>query len=179
MDFELVFNSLIQKFKEKNVDHVLIGGFALNAAGYTRATKDIDFLITKEAVSVVKEIMSSLGYQLIHESDDVSNYWAEAKPLGSVDFLHAHRKYTKKMMERAQSKRILNGQYYVKVVTCEDMIGLKVQSSSNDESRYHQDMADVEALINANRENLNIELVKEYFDLFDRGKEFQEILEKM
>src|SRR3989338_6335983 len=179
MDFEGVFQLLLGSFEKAKIDAALIGGFALHSAGYTRMTTDIDFLIAKEDVPKVKVIMSATGYELLHESEDVSNFVSRLSGLGRVDFLHAHRHYTKAMLQRATKKEILGGRFKVKVITPEDLIGLKVQSSSNDPARYHQDMADIEQTIRVNRDKLDMKLIEEYFNLFGRGDDLQKILEKL
>lgn len=96
--------------------------------------------------------------------------------MGRVDFLLAHRKYTKAMLLRAKDKKIFDDKINIKVVTPEDLIGLKVQSSVNDPERYHQDMADIEELIKANYKKLNIGQVREYFEIFKKTEELDKIL---
>lgn len=179
MDFESVFKLLIENFQKNKVDFALIGGFALHVAGYSRTTGDIDFLVAKEDMPKVKKLMLSYGYELLHESEDVSNFLSRLGKLGKVDFLHAHRKYAKAMLSRAEDKDILKGKFKLKVITPEDLIGLKVQSSSNDPSRFHQDMADIESIMRINYKKLDMDLIREYFELFDRGKELKEIIERL
>ena len=67
----------------------------------------------------------------------------------------------------------------MKVLTVEDQIGLKVQSSSNDPERLHQDMADIELLIKNNYRNLDLNLLREYFSLFERKEEFEKYSEML
>lgn len=179
MDFEKVFRLLIENFQKNKINFAIIGGFALHTAGLTRATADIDFIVAKEDMSKVKTIILSYGYELLHESEDVANFLGKLVELGRVDFLLAHRKYTRAMLERAEEKEILNGKFKVKVIKTEDIIGLKVQSSSNDPKRYHQDMADIESLIRINYKDLDIKLLREYFALFEREKELEEILKEI
>lgn len=179
MDFEAVFKLLIENFQKGKITFAIIGGFALHVAGCARATKDIDFLVAKEDMPKVKRLMLSYKYELLHESEDVSNFLGKMTGLGKVDFLHAHRKYTRAMLERAQNKELLNGRFKVKVITPEDLIGLKVQSSSNDPGRYYQDVADIECVIRTNYKTLDMDIVREYFELFDREKELKQILEKL
>lgn len=176
MNFEAVLKLLIENFEREGIRFALIGGLALHSAGYARATKDIDFLIPKEDVARVKKIMTSSGYSLIHESEDASNYEGSVGPLGRVDFLHAHRKYARAMLDRSPVQEIFNGTFHLKVIRPEDLIGLKVQSSSNDPERYHQDMADIEQVIRANYQNLDRALLEEYFSLFGRQDELKAIL---
>lgn len=179
MNFESVLKLLIENFEKQNVDFALMGGFALHVAGFTRSTQDIDFLVDKEDMPKVKAIMSALGYELLHESTDVSNFLNKMKELGKVDFLHAHRSYAKAMLKRAKGQDIFGGRLKIKVIVPEDLIGLKVQASSNDHHRYHQDMADIEYVMKANRGKLDLGLIKEYFGLFGREKELEKILEKI
>ena len=53
---------LIQAFNESKVDYLLIGGYALFAHGYQRATTDIDFIFpaNKEFGLLVKDALMSL-----------------------------------------------------------------------------------------------------------------------
>ena len=96
----------------------------------------------------------------------MSNYLGTKIELGRVDFLHAHRSYTRAMLARAASKKILDGKFELRVLGPEDLIGLKVQSMANDPSRYNRDMSDIESLISENRATLNMQLIREYFKLF-------------
>ncbi len=178
MNFELVFKELLQKFSEQNIRFALIGGFALHVAGFTRATNDIDFLIEAEDLSKVKNIMAQLSYELTHESLEFSNYWHPMAPLGCIDYLHARREYTRKMLVRAKKHKILEN-FDVPVLIPEDIIGLKVQSIVNNPSRHSLDMADIEYLLRKYQDELNLNLIKEYFDLFLWGEKLDEILKRI
>lgn len=179
MDFTLVFKFLIEKFKQNNIDFALIGGFALQAVGLTRTTRDIDLLVLSENAAKIKDVMCRYGYRLIYESDDVLNFLSDKFELGRVDFLLAHRIYTKAMLKRAEEKNILKSKFRIKVIAPEDLIGLKVQSSSNDPGRMRQDMADIEMIVRNNYSLLDMNLVREYFRLFDREKDLDSIIEEI
>jgi len=179
MDFGAIFRLILQDFPKAQINFALIGGFALASHGYPRATIDIDFLVDKKDFPKIKELMLSYGYTLAHESEDAANFVGGTDKLGRVDFLLAHRKYTAEMLKRAVNKDILNNQFKVKVLKVEDLIGLKVQASSNDPERYHQDMSDIETLLKGNLSNLDLNLIKEYFSIFEREKELAEILKRI
>lgn len=176
MDFLLVFKLIVETFTREKIDFAIIGGFALQFAGVTRTTRDIDLFILAQNSEKVKDIMLKNGYRLLHQSEDVLNFCSDDLSLGRVDFLLAHRKYAISMLKRAQEKEILDGKLRVKVLEVEDQIGLKVQSSANDPQRLHQDMADIELLIKKNYPNLNLDLLREYFVLFDRKEELEKII---
>jgi len=179
MDFLLVFKFLITTLKRHKIDFALIGGFALQAAGITRTTRDVDLVILSKDVTKIKDIMLKHGYELIHESEDVLNFAGKKFELGRVDFLLAHRKYALAMLERAKEKPVLGGRFKIKVVRIEDLIGLKLQASANDPERLRQDMADIEQLIRNNYSKLDMSLVKEYFQLFDREQDLQGIVKEI
>ncbi len=179
MNFEKVFSFLLNNFEKYGIRYALMGGFALHAAGYSRATQDIDILILKEDMPKARKLLLELGYELLHESEDVSNFKGMFKELGQIDFLHAHRSYTKNMLKRAQEYGILDNKFKVKVLIPEDVIGLKIQATSNDPKRYTQDLADIEKLMSLHKATLNMKLLREYFGLFNREKEFDNLLTKI
>ena len=93
-----------------------------------------------------------------------------------MDFLLAQRKYTHEMLRRAVEKDVFDGKFKIKFIKIEDQIGLKIQSSSNNPTRYHQDMADIEELIKNNASELDMNIIKEYFLIFNRVDEFDKII---
>ncbi len=173
LDFASVFRFLVETLQQKRIDFALVGGLALGVSGIARATQDIDLLIAKEDAPKLKALLLSHGYELLYESKDVANFVHPIAGGGRIDFLYAHRTYARTMLEHAEVKPVLGGQYQVKVLRIEDQIGMKVQSSSNDPLRYHQDMADIEALMQVHRCTLDLKRIKVYFELFDRGKDFE------
>ena len=179
MDFTSVFKFIIRAFGRERINFAIIGGFALQFAGVSRATRDIDLLILNTDSKKVKDIMFGHGYELLHESEDVLNFRSDEFKLGRVDFLLAHRKYAVAMLKRAQEKEILEGKFKVKVLRVEDQIGLKVQSGSNDPQRLSRDTADVESLIKQNYSNLDFKLLREYFALFGKETELEAIIERV
>jgi len=176
MNFRRVLEFLINEFGREKIEFAVMGGLALQTAGIVRTTRDIDLIVLSENTGTIKEIMRSKGYELLHESEDILNFESSDNEWGRVDFLLAHRKYAKAMLQRAEPKALLEGNDKIKVLKTEDVIGLKVQASSNDPGRYLQDMADVRAILKRHRVTLDMERVREYFNLFGRGKELDSLL---
>ena len=179
MDFEKVFAFLLTNFEKHNIRYALMGGLALHASGYSRATEDIDILILKEDMPKVKDFLLRLGYTPVHESEDVSNFRGLLKELGQIDFLHAHREYTKNMLKRARDCAILEDKFRVKVLKPEDLIGLKVQAGVNDPKRETREWADIEHLLRLHKGKLDLGLIQEYFALFGLQDKLHELLVKV
>lgn len=173
VDFRRAFTSVTAALSSRGVDFALIGGFALSVLGVPRTTVDIDFLVAGEHGGVVDGLMRDLGYEALHRSSDVANYRADGA-LGRVDFLFARRAYSHGMLARATAHTVL-ANTAVKVVQVEDLIGLKVQSSSNDPTRLALDLGDIQRLLSAHPA-LDLERVREYFGLFAREPELDELL---
>jgi hypothetical protein len=175
MNFEAVFKIILDQWAKNHVRFALIGGFALHAAGYKRATHDIDFLVHHEDYSKVRAGLMLLGYEPMHESPEAANFWNRLSELGGIDFLLAHRKYSLAMLERARPFEVMPG-ISLKVAIPEDIIGLKIQALHNNPERKAQDMADIEWLIRNHKTTLNLELIREYFGLYNDEKELERIL---
>jgi hypothetical protein len=57
LDFKLVVEKLITAFKDEGIRYALMGGFALGLWGVPRATVDVDFLVNKDDMGKVNEII--------------------------------------------------------------------------------------------------------------------------
>ena len=54
---------LVSDLEQNGIDYTVIGALALNLHGYTRATVDIDLLLTKEGLAAFHEKLVGLGYR--------------------------------------------------------------------------------------------------------------------
>ena len=176
MDLEKVFKLLNQEFSKSKIDYALIGGLALSFAGYQRMTYDIDFMVLLKDQNELDRIMVGFGYQRLYRSENVANYSHSLKALGQVDFLFARRTYSLLMLQRAHVKDVFG--HSMKVIRPEDLIGLNVQSSSNDSTRFAQDWADIEEIFKVCSGKLDLNLIKEYFQVFNREDDFDRIVKK-
>jgi hypothetical protein len=172
MDLRSVLLEIHTALRQASIEHALIGGLALAAHGAGRATVDLDLLADGERADDVDRILRERGYDCLQRTEHVANYASREPAKGRVDFLFARRAYGRAMLARAAVRRILGEA--VRVVDASDLIGLKVQSSSNDPSRRHLDLADVERLLRV--ADVDLERVREYFRLFDREKELDALL---
>ncbi|MBW1782104.1 MAG: hypothetical protein JRL30_15345 [Deltaproteobacteria bacterium] len=114
--------------------------------------------------------MMHFGYEKqAFSTDEIVSYWSPLKVFGQVDFLLARRKYTKAMMRNADVKSVFNGKLEINTIRPEDLIGLKVQAISNDpKNRYLIDKPDIQRLLKLHWEKMDMELVREYFRVFDK-----------
>lgn len=142
---------------EAGVAHALIGGFALAAYGYHRATSDIDLLAEGAKKEIIKIELIKKGFVLKYESAEVLQFSGP----GFLDILLANRPLSYDMLKRAQLNKELN----IYILKPEDIIGLKIQAYKNDPARELQDKADIQKLLSLS--NLDLTTVKKYAELFD------------
>ncbi len=174
MNLSAVLHRVAHLLREQDVDFAVIGGLALAAHGAPRATIDLDLLVGGENSERLHEILAALGYQSLHRTENVANYASRDPADGRIDVLFVRRPRGRAILARARALPILD-RGDLRVVDASDLIGLKVQSSSNDPARRRTDMADIEQLLRC-APNLDLDRVREYFQLFDREAEFDALL---
>lgn len=170
MNFKEVLRLLLKRFADLGVEAALSGGLALSTMGVFRFTRDIDFLLPADSAEVVDRIMVDLGYEKQDfSSPEIISYRSPLKIFGQVDFQLANRKYTKAMLLRARGVPVLDGEFSVRTLLPEDVIGLKLQAIANDPAnRYAIDAPDIQRLLRIHRAGLDMNLVREYFRVFDK-----------
>jgi hypothetical protein len=175
MVFKAVLAKLINAFKKNKVDYGLIGGFALGVYGVVRATNDLDFLVDKKHEDFLKKIMKQNMYDVVYESKDVIQFEHPTGIFGSIDFIYAFRKPSLEMLKRAVKKELFEETISIKVLLPEDIIGLKVQAFVNQPDRKALELEDIKNLIAANLIDLDWEIIKDHFALFNLDTLYKEL----
>ena len=171
MEFKKVLSSLIKHFDERNIRYGLIGGFALVVFGIPRTTIDLDFLVDRDDLAKLDKIMAMSGYRLAFRTENVSQYVGLPPGTGEIDFVHAFRKYSKKMLVRVQIRKL--GDLSIRVLRPENIVGLKVQAIANDPTRKNRELADIESILDKFGNEMDWSWLEEYFELFDLLEDFR------
>jgi hypothetical protein len=171
MDFRRVLQALLKGFEERRIRYGILGGFALAVLGVPRLTKDLDLALHADDLDALHELLTQLGYTLTARTSNVSHYSHPESVWGKVDVLHASRSYSQAMIERAQSHGVFDGEFQVKILQPEDVIGFKVQAIVNNPLRAVRDNLDIEALMGHYRAKLDWERIQEYYDLFEQTEQ--------
>lgn len=161
---------LIKTLSAGNARFALIGGLALAPHHVPRATQDIDLLADRAMAERIHQLLTQLGYECLHRSDDAGNYRRNDE---RVDFIYAHRPTATRLLAEAPILDTPFGR--LQVVSAEGLIGLKLQAYTNNPRRT-QDLEDIRALIAANRQTLDMEEVRGYFRLFERESLLNDLL---
>lgn len=178
MNFEKILPLIIGEFEKEKVRYALMGGFSMGAMGIMRSTMDLDFLVDARDLPKVEKVMKKYDYKCIYKTENVSQYVGSIKIFGEIDFLHAFKKISLSMFSRARELKVLEGKMRIKVLSPEDVIGLKLQAFINEPERENRELADIESIMNYFKNKLDWNLIREYFGLFEKKEKFKELKEK-
>jgi hypothetical protein len=148
----------------------LIGGLALASHKVVRATQDVDLLTDVDSAAAVDRAVVALGFDILHRNLEVANY---ARGDERLDFLFASRPIARRLLANARSLETEFGP--LRVISAEGLIGFKLQALVNDPRRT-RDLEDIRALLRANRGNLDLVEIREFFRLFQREALLEELL---
>lgn len=166
----LQLRELDSAFRTHRIAYAAIGGLAVNAHGFVRATRDIDLLVLVEDADKVRTIALDLGYRILDDGKEIASY---VRDLQRFDVMHAQRSISRNLLER--SVEIDLDGMKLPVIPVEGLIGLKVQAY-HDNPRRLQDVMDMVELFRINQQTLNMDEVRSYFRLFDRERLLDDIL---
>ena len=158
---------VLEALRECNPPPALIGGLALAAHGYVRATRDVDFLIAAEDADRAERALAAIGYARVHRSNDAANYRRGEQ---GVDFLYATRPIARGLLARAQPV----AGFDARVIGVEGLIGFKLQAHANAPDRP-QDVNDIRELVARHRETLDRAETRGYFQLFGSDALWREL----
>ena len=175
MDFEQVLKTLLQQFERQHIRYAAIGGFALGVLGVPRATMDLDFVVHRDDLQQLDDILRAVGYERFASMENVSHYSHRDSQWGRIDILHAFRKYAIGMLDRSRAYPIFDGRHTIKVLEPEDVIGFKVQAMANNPARRKQEEVDIETLMTRFGGTLDWSRIQGYYDLFELGEEARQL----
>lgn len=162
---------------ESGIDHVFVGGIAVVAWSRPRTTVDIDVLVAAEAADpeVLAEVLNREGFALegaVQRDVLMAGFRMRrdypGHPPVSVDVLASSNPAAIEIVKRGVSRTLAG--ITLRTPTVEDLIVLKLQAGR------HQDLADCEALLAANRGRLDLDLLERQANAFDVAESLARLL---
>jgi hypothetical protein len=146
MDFALVLDRLAGHLTPSGHRWALVGGLAVEAHGFVRATQDLDVVTEASAQPTILPFMDSLGYERLHVSAGFSNHAHVDPALGRVDLIYVDAPTADRLFADCRSVPWTGGRT-VLVPSPEHLIAMKVHAMKNDASRTFAEMADIQFLM--------------------------------
>ena len=159
MGLRELFQSMVDFFNRERMEFAVIGAFGLQAIGYVRATRDIDFLTRIEYQEKIVRHLSSLGFDTVHRTTAFTNH---VHPVGNtrIDVMYVEGATADTMLSSTEKAQLL-GSSTVPVVSPEHLIALKLFAAHNDAQRKFREFADIQQIMR--RVNVDTSVVREYF----------------
>jgi hypothetical protein len=98
-----------------------------------------------------------MGYQIVHRSENVSQFASSKEALGEIGFIRAFQDASMKMFDRAAPVKLFPDGPPVPVLGVEDVIGLKIQAMANAPQRRSHDLADIQHLVEVHGKSIDWE----------------------
>lgn len=139
------FRTLTEFFNRDHLDYAVIGAFALYAYGYTRATRDVDFITRFEYQDKIVRYLESIGFETLNRSEGFSNH---LHPIDSIriDLVYIEGE-TADIIFGATQKRSFFENHELPVVSPEHLVALKLFAVHNDPDRKHKELADIKEIL--------------------------------
>lgn len=177
MDFVKVIAAVASELNTQRIRYAVIGGFAMALRGIQRATMDLDFILLLGDLERVDGVLRRHGYRRIYSSENVSHYQSDDAEWGRIDILHAFRRPSLGMLDRADFIEI-GSDLRLPVAQIEDLIGLKIQAAVNDPDRAEDDWHDIRLMLkqaaSAGR-TVDWSLVADYLSIFHLEHQLEEL----
>ncbi|MCA9735259.1 MAG: nucleotidyltransferase family protein [Deferribacteres bacterium] len=139
------FKILTTFFENESIDYALIGAFALHAYGYTRATKDIDFLVQEKHQNKIVSYLEKIGFQTLHCSEGFSNHFHSFGKT-RIDLVYVDEQ-TANILFSAASPKLIMGDLSLKTVSPKHLVTMKLFAVKNDSSRKFKEFADIREML--------------------------------
>jgi hypothetical protein len=150
MEYPTVFDLIANAAKQANVRLILIGGFAVNAYGIARNTRDVDFLTTDEAYPQLREVLARSGYEEDARSDVCAKLRHKDPQAMPVDFVFVDAE-TFSAIWKSSRDSVASGHTF-KVPSLLHLIALKMHAiKKGSKDRVWRDLPDIINLVTANQ----------------------------
>ena len=130
--------------EKRDIGYALIGGVALHAYGYTRQTKDIDFVTITENRDALKTFFEELGFETLQHTTVFSIF---LHPLSDdrFDFTYVDNR-TAATLFKTTHPYALDESITLPVVSALHLSMMKAQAAQENPARRNKDLEDIHQL---------------------------------
>ena len=171
MGLRELFRAMADFFIREKMAFAVIGAFGLQAFGYVRATRDIDFITRREYREKIIRHLESLGFDTIQKTDAFSNH---VHPLGNarIDLMYVEHSTADTIFSSVQ-KAVFFENTELPVVSPEHLIALKLFAAHNEPKRKLRELSDIQDILR--RVTVDRTVVKKCFETYGFKEKYEEI----
>ena len=167
-----VFDLLLRIQSSCGIRLLLIGGWALQAHGYSRQTADVDCMTAIEDESRIADELGKAGFERFDALPAFKRYRHRVNPLLVLDLMEVDTATFKKMWDQSQPFEIED--LTLRVPALAHMIALKLHAARN-EHRAARDLADIVQLLSVNAGKVSAAKLRELCAQFGTAESLQSL----
>lgn len=146
--------TIAQATEEAQLSFLVIGGYAVMAHGFVRATDDIDLLAQSSKRRVWQQLFEKMGFVMHHQAPTFLQFYPPPNVRLPVDLMFVDDSAFERMQAKAQSVDLEGSQF--EVVSLLHLIALKCHAIVNSKKiRVLKDTEDLIQLVEINGLDLN------------------------
>jgi predicted nucleotidyltransferase len=165
---------VIALLQERGIRLFIVGGYAVNALGYSRNTNDVDCLIVTDDLPKVNEAFREKGFSLFGKEQTHARYFSPDSFPGLVDVLLVNSSTFEKMWLERVPATIQGHPFHVPRL--EHIIAMKLHATRNQSQRRIKDLLDISELLRANSGLVSSHKMRELCEQFGPPGKTEEIL---
>ena len=169
-----IFQSIERAAKERGLNFVVIGGFAVIKHGYGRLTADFDLLVQRESLEGWHALLSDLGYDVAQERETFRQYAAREGTGWPVDLMLVSETTFQGIWAAAKPASIHGAQ--LPLVSLEHLLSLKLHALKHSRlRRFLKDFDDVIQLVVVNKIDLRSPAIRDLFLKYGNADLYEKI----
>jgi predicted nucleotidyltransferase len=160
--------------RQRGLEFVVIGGFAVIEHGLSRTTTDFDILVNRADKQVWHEVLTGFGYTLDQEKDTFRQYSRREGVAWPIDLMLVNEETFRLMREASIRKHVQGAE--VLLVSLEHLIALKLHALKHSNlRRFMKDFEDVLNLVQIHKINLHSPKIRDLFLKYGNEDLYQKI----
>ena len=161
MDAERLLLVLTRACEVAGTRWAVIGGIAMNAYGYARATVDFDIVAEERHRVRLVDALTAEGFRVLHDVEGFTNLLHAEAELGRLDVMWLEPATADRVLDRARS--VSDGERVtIRVPAPEHLAAMKVRAIQCQPTRVFRDGADLQHLLSL--PGLDHDEVRGYFE---------------
>jgi predicted nucleotidyltransferase component of viral defense system len=150
--------TLYSRFEQEGVTLLLAGGWAVNFHGYSRFTRDVDWICSRANERKACDLMESLGLTKTAEGMASRFVMSKDPSLPPVDLIWVDE-VTFEKMAATENRTGRHGD--IPVIGFESLLAMKLHALKDDKHRQGRDVLDIRSLLEYSPTRISEERVKE------------------
>jgi len=164
---------LADEAARRKISILLIGGYAVNAHGYSRKTFDIDFLTRARDSGAWREVLSRMGYTCAHEQTTFLQFTAPNLP--DIDLMRVNDETFDRLFSESEARQLLGIE--VRVPALEHLITLKLHAAKHAAPhRRYKDLLDIFYLVDVNKVDVSTDRFRQMCEKYGTHEIYADIL---